>query len=419
MAAAKVTALQSNRLESCNQQVSIYRITLNATQTVAHTLMEKITIHCHDSISTIEKDAWENLAHRSKFTSYAWLQATSDYCGDPSQLQLLLAYVGDDLQGAMILETVGDAGKQNSVARAVLGGNKIVRGAIGRYFVPNLAVGTPHGYGGHLLLASHSGDELRAKISKKLISAAETLSESLRTPLWFMGVLEADDQLLKALQQNGYLSARYLPLAEMAIEWNTFEEYLSWQKRRSRSVSKDIRRERNRCRAAGLIFEEPSDVSKLDNVLIELANQPYQKHGEHKFPFERGFFTSLQEQLGSSFMLCTARKGDNVIGFVTMLSDGESAWADSYGLDYGQAESAFVYFNLVYHWPVQKAIELGLKRIVFGRGQYELKLRRGCVLTDTYLLYKPSKWIARKIYSHLFRVVDDHYAMNTTRVSND
>lgn len=415
----KTTPLQSNRLVSCNQQVSLRRIAPNATQTFAHKLMDQITIHHHDSISAVEEDEWERLVHQSGFTSYAWLQTTSGFCAEPIQLQLLLAYVEDVLQGAMIVETVREPGKQNGIARAVLGGNRLILGAFGNHFVPNLAVGTPHGYGGHLLFAGHSDAELRAKVAHNLIAAAEELSRTLRTPLWFMGVLAADEQLLTILRQKGYLSARYLPLAELPIQWETFDEYLGWQKSRSRGVSKDIRRERNRCRAAGVTFEEPSNISKLDDVLIELANQPYQKHGNVRFPYERGFFTSLKAQLGSSFMICTACKDGKTIGFVTMLSDGESAWADSYGLDYRQPDSAFVYFNLVYHWPVQKAIEQGLRRIVLGRGQYELKLRRGCILTDTYLLYNPSHRIARKLYGGLFKVLDEHYSTEIMSVSND
>ena len=57
-----------------------------------------------------------------------------------------------------------------------------------------------------------------------------------------------------------------------------------------------------------MTFEEPSNISKLDDVLIDLANQPYQKHGNVRFPFERGFFASLQAQLRSSLMICTACK---------------------------------------------------------------------------------------------------------------
>lgn len=413
----RTTPWHTNRLVSCNQQVSLHRITLNVPKTVTQNLMDQVSIRHHDSITTVEKDEWENLDHRSRFTSYAWLQATSRFCAEPIHLQLLLAYIEGKLQGAMIVETVRDSGKQNGIARAVLGGNRLILGAFGNHFVPNLAVGTPHGYGGHLLLASNGDTELRAKVAHNLIAAAEELSKTLRTPLWFMGVLAADEQLRTILRQKGYLSARYLPLAELPIQWKTFDEYLSWQKRRSRSVSKDIRRERNRCRAAGVTFEEPSNISKLDDVLIDLANQPYQKHGNVRFPFERGFFASLQAQLRSSLMICTACKDGNIIGFVTMLSDGESAWADSYGLDYSQPDSAFVYFNLVYHWPVQKAIELGLKRIVLGRGQYELKLRRGCILTDTYFHYKPSHWIARKFYGGIFRMLDEHYSTEITSVS--
>ena len=151
-------------------------------------------------------------------------------------------------------------------------------------------------------------------------------------------------------------------------------------------------------------------MAPLDSKLVDMANQSYRRHSEFAFPFRPGFFSSLQAGLHDSYMVCVAKRGADTLGFVTMLADGDTAWADSYGLDSRRSDTAFVYFYLAYHWPIRAAIERGLRRIVFGRGQYELKLRRGCSLTDTYVLVKPSGRISRTFHAGLLHVVDRSYA---------
>jgi predicted N-acyltransferase len=370
--------------------------------------------HC-ESIAHIHTDDWNRLENKSGFTSSAWLQTVEQFSIQSVRPQFILAYADNKLVGAMILELVKDIDRENSVAQAILGGNRLGHSLFTNLFLPNLAAGVPHGYGGQLLVDSNGDAGWRAKIARTLVAEAEALSESFGAPLWFPNVLATDKLLLETLHQADYLSTRYLPLAEIAIDWDTFDDYVASLKHRSQNVVKDIRRERNRCRAAGVTFEEPSDLSNSDSKLVEMASETYLRHGNSRFPFSRGFFSALHHQLGPNFLVCLASKSGHPLGFVTMLSDGDTAWADSYGLDYAHPDSKFVYFNLVYQWPIRKAIELGLKRIVFGRGQYELKSRRGCTLIDSYLLVKPANWFGRAFYASLFRLVDRHYGKQVAR----
>jgi predicted N-acyltransferase len=360
----------------------------------------------YDSVSAIHPNEWSQLDVLSGFSSYRWLQSVERYAARPCTPHYVVAYVQERPVGAIVLELVNDVDRESGIVRRLLGGRRVLRHTFGKYLAPNLVAGTPFGYGGQILIDVNMGITQRSHVVQELLSAAERLSDSLRAPLWFSDVLARDTELINTLRNAGYLSCQYLPLAEIAIEWHTFDDYVDTLKSRYRN---HIRREQKRCRAAGVVLEEPTDLSDRDERFVQLANQTYGKHGDLAFPFNAGFFSGLKSNLGDGFQVCNALESDNILGFVTMISDGHTGWAGNYGLDYTNSSSAFVYFNLVLQWPIRKAIELGLKRLVLGRGHYELKMRRGCTLNETYLFRKPPNALSKPIYARLFRMLDRHY----------
>lgn len=373
--------------------------------------MNQIQIQHYDSVSAIDPIEWDRLGVISGFSSYDWLRVVERYATSPYTPRYVVAYVHERPVGAIVLELVNNVDREGGIVRRALGGRRVLRHTFGKYLTPHLVAGTPFGYGGQFLIDVHVESSRRRRIIEELLSAAEALSTSLRAPLWFSDVLADDVLLMDTLKGAGYLSSRYLPLAEIEIRWKTFEDYVDALKNESKNVAKDIRRERNRCRAAGVFLEEPTELRDREETFIQLANQTYGKHGDLSFPFQEGFFSSLRQAVGEKLVICNAQMDDKVLGFVTMLSDGNTAWAGSYGLDYTNDASRFVYFNLVLQWPVRKAIELGLKKLVLGRGHYELKLRRGCSLNHTYFFFKPSSGLSTPIYARLFRMLDRRYAL--------
>ena len=372
--------------------------------------MSRYCIRQYQSLAELPQADWCRLDGPAAHCNYGWLRSVERFRSEPLELQFLVAYENDSPVGAVILERVTEPDREGGIARYIFGGKRNLRKTLGQWLLPALSAGAPHGYGGQLMLAANVAAGSARQVVSQLIRAAESLSSEQNTPLWFSGVMASEQLLLNSLRAAGYQSARYLPIAELKIEWSSFDEYANDLKQRHKNVAKDIRRERNRCRAAGVNFDEPDEIDSYDVAYIRLANETYARHGDSPFPFTNGFFSDLRRELGDDFLACNATKNGNLLGFVTMLVDGDTAWGDSYGLDYSNPDSTFAYFNLIFHWPIQKAIELGLKRIVFGRGQYTLKLRRGCSLTDTFFLHKPAGGIQAFLHRPVFRLLDRHYA---------
>lgn len=371
--------------------------------------MNQIRLQHYDSVSAIDPLQWRQLEALSGFSSYGWLKTVESHAIGSYAPRYIVAYYHETPVGAVILDLVNDVDRENSIVRRVFGGRRLLRHTFGKSLIPNLVAGTPFGYGGQFLINASNGREQNVHIIRELLLAAEKLSTTLGAPLWFADVLAKDALLIDILRDAGYLSSRYLPLAELGIDWGTFDDYVATLKKQSKNVAKDIRRERNRCHSAGILLEEPTDLADRDKIYVQLANHTYGKHGDLAFPFSAGFFSGLKNELGDDLLVCEAQKDGKTLGFVTMTSDGRTAWAGSYGLDYSDSASAFVYFNLVLQWPVRKAIELGLERLVLGRGHYALKLRRGCRLSDTYFFHKPLHRLSKPFYNGLFLVLDRHY----------
>lgn len=371
--------------------------------------MNQVRIQHYDSVSAVDPTGWRQLDVTSGYSSYEWLRIVERYASGHHAPRYIVAYLQERPVGAIVLELVNNVDRENGIVRRVLGGRRVLRHTFGKHIVPYLVAGTPFGYGGQFLLDPRVDADQRHRVIRELLSSAEKLSASLRAPLWFSDVLAADVLLMDTLKEAGYLRCHYLPLAEIDIEWDTFDDYVAALKKRHKNIAKDIRRERNRCRTAGVTLEEPAELGDREETFVQLANQTYGKHSDLAFPFRAGFFSGLRQVAGDDFLACSAQMNDRTLGFVTMLSDGHTAWAGSYGIDYTDSASRFVYFNLVLQWPIQKAIELGLKKLVLGRGHYELKLRRGCTLNHTYFCFKPSSTWAAPIYARIFSLLDRHY----------
>lgn len=372
--------------------------------------MTGIDLTHHDSAASVDRRAWDSLCGHTGFSRSGWLRAVESFAAAPARPHLLTAGFEGAICGGMILRFDNDPHAADGITRRLLGGNRRLRSLWRQVGGPALVAGAPHGYGGELLLREDLDDGHRRRVADLLFDGAENLSRELRASLWFSGVREADTTLINSLGTRGYPHGRYLPLAEVDIEWESFEEYLQWQRRRSPRLARKIRRERERCREAGVTLVEPEDLSGFGPVFHDLCSRTLTKYGESDFPFRPEFFDAVRSELGAAYLVCAAMRHGQIIGFSSLIRDGDTAWADSYGLDYGKADGTFTYFDLTHYWPIEKAIELGLKRVVFGRGQYDAKLRRGCRLSDTYIYCGWPYRLGRSLSGVLLATVDRHYA---------
>ncbi|HEY1121785.1 MAG TPA: GNAT family N-acetyltransferase [Haloferula sp.] len=84
----------------------------------------------------------------------------------------------------------------------------------------------------------------------------------------------------------------------------------------------------------------------------------------------------MQQTAGDRFRCSGIRRGDELLGFLITLADGETAFAYHIGFDREAAAGLPVYLRLL-HAGIADAIALGCSRISFGRTALEPKAALG------------------------------------------
>ena len=85
-----------------------------------------------------------------------------------------------------------------------------------------------------------------------------------------------------------------------------------------------------------------------------------------------GFFPALAEAVADDFRCLVVRREGEIVGFISMLRDGETAVAYYVGFDRQSGVGNTVYLGLL-HAVIGEALRLGCRRISFGRTALEPK----------------------------------------------
>ena len=142
----------------------------------------------------------------------------------------------------------------------------------------------------------------------------------------------------------------------------------------------NLRRLRRRLDARGVrVVELPDPRSELD-TLVELRCAHARQHGkEPSEAEERLWLDPLLTELGDHVTVYGAVAGSQLRGFSLFVDDGRW-WTAFVVARRDPTIDRDVYFELMYHTPIEHAAARGIAEISFGYGTEEAKRRRGCTL---------------------------------------
>lgn len=366
-------------------------------------------IEQHQSVAAYSAEQWNRLGPGTGFTRHAWLSAVERFSLEPPELRILAVEESGQLLGATILCRVQKTHSSFAMASKLVGSSPFRLATAGRFLVPHHVAGAPSGFGGHLLVNQDLEPDRRTSVAAALVEAAYELGRTSGAPVWFSGVIESDETSIRALSDAGCIRANLLPLAEMDVTWASFDDYVEQRRPTSKWAARNIRRERQRFLESGAEMVEVEPDSDNEDRLVDLANRTLGKYGPERHPYRSGFYRAVYLADPQALRLCVALQGGEIVGFCTMIVDGDTAWCDACGFDDARDANSFAYFNLTIYWPVQVAPAVGVRRIVFGRGQYDLRLRRGCRFRPTYVMRQPHSKIGRLLLRQWLGKVDRHY----------
>lgn len=128
--------------------------------------------------------------------------------------------------------------------------------------------------------------------------------------------------------------------------------------------------------AAGCTVEPLLDLDPFAERIHDLYNQVARHAKVRLVALSPQYLTELARALSEDFRCTVVRRGETLLGFVTTLKDGDTAIAYYIGFDREENDEIPVYFRLL-HAAVADALELGCRRVSFGRTALEVKATLG------------------------------------------
>jgi len=185
-------------------------------------------------------------------------------------------------------------------------------------------------------------------------------------------------------EQSGFESLRrfsYRPLEtepnmvlKIDPQWRNYEDYLSALDAKYRRNAKD---QLKKLAAADCRLERLDDVGANARRLHELYLAVHANSSIRLVTLPESYLPALARAAGPDFRCTVARRGEEILGFVTSLRDGDTAIGYYIGFDRAAAATGLPLYLRLLHSTVGDAIDWGCQRLSLGRTALEPKAALG------------------------------------------
>jgi hypothetical protein len=242
---------------------------------------------------------------------------------------------------------------------------------------------------------SLAADELRAIFNNKGIDMHITSFKDFHTS-------EVGNFKMPAFKDNLRFSVQPNMVLELSDEWKSEQDYVNAMSKKYRTQFK-----RSRTKAKGIekrelgLEEIKEQEDKLQELYLHVAsNAPF-----NSFFLPKNHFSVLKEKLLADFMLFGYFMDGQLIGFKTMISNGNVL--DTYFLGYDDTiqKEKMLYLNMLYDMT-SHAIRNGFSKIIYGRTALEIKSSIGAKPEEIIGLMKHSNKTINRFLPFFFNYLE-------------
>ncbi|TWU47712.1 GNAT family N-acetyltransferase [Rubripirellula reticaptiva] len=189
-------------------------------------------------------------------------------------------------------------------------------------------------------------------------------------------LFEGDREPASELAAFRYSPLETEPNMVLAIDpdWRTFDDYAASLTKRYRAAARKVFKP----------FENESfEVAAIDDAhaeaddLYRLYQSVAQRADVCLFSLQQSTLPRMSDSLAEDFVNIGIRQDGKLIGFVTVIRDGDTAVGFYLGMDYESNATLPVYHRLLLA-VIEQAIRWRCRRISFGRTALDAKSRLGC-----------------------------------------
>jgi len=181
---------------------------------------------------------------------------------------------------------------------------------------------------------------------------------------------------LDVLRRYSYRPLETEPNMVLPIDpsWRTYDDYLAALDAKYRRNAKD---QVKKLTAAGCQVECLNDISAHAARLHQLYLAVHANSSIRLVTLPQTYFAALASAAGDDFRCNVVRRGDELLGFVTTVRDGETAIGYYIGFDRAAAATGLPLYLRLLHSTIADAIDWKCKKLSLGRTALEPKAALG------------------------------------------
>ena len=228
--------------------------------------------------------------------------------------------------------------------------------------------------------ASGAQQQRRDALTRLLAGAAQGAADAGAATLAALYCPSADTDLTEAFAAQGGVRLPAPGLNTLRLPAGGWESWLAKLSRKRRNAElADARKLADagvRLRVQPLT---PADVEKI--VPLELSL--YTKYGhDYRADEARRLHLAYLAHLRDDALIVRAERDGQMVGFVSVIRSGTTAYLRQAGFDARGCEGTPVYFGTVFHEPVRWAATTGVRALDLSTSMDEVKQRRGAVTSE-------------------------------------
>ena len=188
--------------------------------------------------------------------------------------------------------------------------------------------------------------------------------------------LASGEARAEALRRFSYRPVETEPNMVLTIDesWRSYDDYLAALGAKYRRNSKD---QMKKLAAAGCVVEPLHDLSPHAARLHDLYLSVQRNASVRLATLPATYLPALAQAAGQDFRCSVIRRGDEILGFVTSLRDGDTAIGYYIGFDREAAAAGTPLYLRLLHATINDAISWRCKRLSLGRTALEPKAALG------------------------------------------
>lgn len=156
-------------------------------------------------------------------------------------------------------------------------------------------------------------------------------------------------------------------------DWTCFDDYLASLSSKYRKAAKNIQKTLDK---SGCVVEDLQQPAMHEERLHQLYREVWKEAEVRPVEFSPGYLPALKDALGDDFAFIAIKRQDQILGFVTLIRQGELSIGYILGFDREAARDLPLYLRLL-QAVTERSLQWGCKRISFGGTALEPKARLG------------------------------------------